>query len=93
MTAAEHAGVVRWLKANLALSTAALAILSAAAGGLVSATLAYAHMTAREAQLEAQLTQLDSHLSQVMGDYTAVDKRVSLLEAQLTWAANRIGHR
>lgn len=91
-------GVTRWLKANLAISTAALALASAIGGGLISATMFYSQITTSErnhtteiASLHMDMRSVDGRLNTVTDALNSADKRMSLLEAQLRWAGQHIG--
>lgn len=83
----------RWLKANLAISTAALALVSAVAGGLISVTLFYADITHSEHAHTAEIASIHLDMLSVDGRLNALDKRLSLQEAQLKWAGEHIGSR
>lgn len=90
-------GVARWLKANLAVSTAALALASAVGGSLISVTLFYSQITMSErthtteiASLHHDMQSVDGRLNVVTDALNSADKRMALLEAQLKWAGQHI---
>lgn len=83
---------MRWLRLNLALGVAGVAAASSVIGFLISATLRYAEEGNRldtldrgiATQHEAMVS-VDGRLNDSTVGLAALDKRVSLLEAQFKW--------